>query len=240
MRKTVMTLVLVGLLALPVLAQRQRGGRGGFGQFGGEGALLMNKSVQEELKLTDKQKEEVKAISTKAQGMMKEAMEARQDGDQEKARELMTKSMEARTAGIKKLKDSLTSVQKKRLGEIEIQQAVKNKTATVFTREDVQAALKLTPKQKTTIKETLSDYEKDRKELMGNAGGGGRGGFNRENMKKLQELNKDTYEKISKSLTEEQTKTFSTLGGEKFELKNERPMGGRGGRGGDRKKKDDF
>ena len=56
MRKCVLTLALVGLLALPVYAQF------GFGGRGGTGMLLTNKSVQEELKLTDAQKSDVKKI----------------------------------------------------------------------------------------------------------------------------------------------------------------------------------
>ena len=69
--KTSLSLALVVLLASPALAQRQRQrqGGGGFGQ-----SLLLNKSVQEELKITKEQKEKLDPASKKVQEKMQEEL----------------------------------------------------------------------------------------------------------------------------------------------------------------------
>src|SRR4051812_44534424 len=71
MRKLLLTGALVALLATPILAQRPGGGRPDFTVF-----LLANKTVQDELKLTDKQKDALK----KAEESVKKA---RDGGDVE-------------------------------------------------------------------------------------------------------------------------------------------------------------
>src|SRR6185369_5869984 len=58
MRRLCLALLAVAVLSSPALAQRRLGSGG----FGG-GTLLTNKSVQEELKLTDEQKKQVEAVA---------------------------------------------------------------------------------------------------------------------------------------------------------------------------------
>ena len=53
--KTALALGMVSLLVVPAQAQRPGGGRG-FGQGGGGVALLTNKGVREELKVSDAHK----------------------------------------------------------------------------------------------------------------------------------------------------------------------------------------
>ena len=189
MRKVFLTMALVGLLVIPVLAQF-RGGFGG-GQLTGD-ALLMNKSVQEELKLTDDQKKIVSEVA-------------------------------------------------KRFAQISIQVATKNNDANIFKNDDVVKALKLTDKQKASVKETLSDLEKDAKEVMDDAKDDfrtkGKAAFT-----KVAGLRKEAYEKITKALTDDQSKAFKELAGDKFELKMEKGGFNKGGKGGKNKKdkKDDF
>src|SRR5580700_7030229 len=65
--KVTLALGLAALVASPALAQGRggRGGRGGMGAGGGATALLMQKSVQEELKVTEDQLTKVQGIMPK-------------------------------------------------------------------------------------------------------------------------------------------------------------------------------
>jgi hypothetical protein len=234
MRKLWLTLALVGLLALPVLAQRFGGGMFG-GGFSGD-ALLMNKGVQKELKLDDKQMKALAEISKAADEHRAKAREAFQDGDAEKGKEHMQKANEEQAKGLKKFKDTLNSEQQKRFQEIEVNVARQFTNPDIFKHAGVVKALKLTSKQQESLKEAMSDLEKDSKEVMEDAKGDFgklKGAF-----KKLQTLRKDTYEKITKGLTDEQQKTLKDIGGEKFELKFDKGKFGKGGK--NKKKKDDF
>jgi hypothetical protein len=240
MRKTLLTLTLVTLLALPVLAQRQpRGGFGG-GMQGGD-MLLMNKSVQEELKFTDAQKKIAADVAKATTELREKMMEAFKDKDKEKATELRTKITDETAKGAKKIKESLNSVQAKRFEQIEVQVATKSTDPKIFNRDFVKAALKLTDKQKETVKEEVSNFEKDAKEVMDDI----KGDFRkmRDAMTKVGGMRKEAYEKITKSLSEDQVKTYKTLGGDAFELKMERGGFGKDkgkGKRGDKKKDTDF
>jgi Spy/CpxP family protein refolding chaperone len=246
MRKTLLTMALVALLAVPVLAQRFGGGFGMFGGAQGGDRLLMNKSVQDELKLDDKQKKQLEEISKSAREEGRKAFEAMKDGDKEKAMEIFKKVGEEQTKSLKKFKDGLTSTQTKRFGQIEVQVAKQRNEVNIFKREDIQKALKLTDKQKESVKETLSDLEKDVKEVMEDAKGGGKEKRG-ELFKKLQTMRKDAFEKVTKAFSEDQNKAWNELSGEKFEYKEDKGrfggFGGKGKRGGKKdgdKKKDDF
>jgi Spy/CpxP family protein refolding chaperone len=237
MRKLLMTAALVTLLALPVLAQF----RGGFGRgMGGGQNILMNKSVQDELKLDDKQKEALKEIRTKQQENGKKARELFKDGEGEKAKELMTKSRDETTKALDKFRDGLTSTQKKRLTECEIQVATKRNDLGIFKNAAVEKILKLTDKQKDKIKEIQSDLEKDIREVFEE---GGKGNF-KKNIEKANNLRKDAFAKANKELTETQAKALKDAAGEKFEFKEENPFGGgKGkfkGKRGDKGGKDDL
>jgi RNA processing factor Prp31 len=243
MRKVILTLVLGALLALPVIAQRGRGMMAGM--MGGPDALLMNKSVQEELKFTDKQKSALTELTKKAEDEYGEKMrEAFQDKDFEKAGELRKKMGEDLTKGIAKFKDTLTSQQAKRYFQIRVQVASTQGNPRIFTDKEVQKALKLTDKQNATVKEAISDLDKDIKELMDDAGKDFQKRFAA--MKKQATMQKEYYSKVVKALTDDQRASWKELGGEKFELRMEGFGGGGGkgkgkGKGGkDKKKSDDF
>jgi hypothetical protein len=239
MRKMWLTLTLVAMIALPVLAQR--GGFGGFGLGGMSGdMLLMNKSVQKELKLDDKQTAALKEANKAAEEHMAKAREAFQDMDREKGMEHMQKANEVRTKALKKFKDdTLTSEQRKRFAEIEVYVGTKvNKDPNVFKETAITKALKLSDKQQETVKETLSDLDKDVKEVQADA----KGDFSKMKgmFKKMQSLRGDAFEKITKSLTEDQQKTLKELAGKEFEFKMDNPFGKGGKKGKKGKKKDDF
>jgi len=235
MRKVLMTAALVILLVLPVLAQRRGGG---FRGPGGPDMILQNKSVQEELKLDDKQKTALKEISTKQRESMTKAFELFKDGEKDKGKEAMTKATEETNKALAKLREGLTSTQAKRLTEIEVQRATATSNPNIFKNAAVVKILKLTDKQKDAVKETVTELDKDRKEVMEDAG------KDREKFKeartKVQKLQKDAFAKITKSLTEDQVKAWKDAAGEKFEYKeNPNPFkGGKGKRGKDKDKDD--
>ena len=202
LRTTLFALSAALLLAAPALAQPPRGGmqRGG----GGIGMLLGNKSVQDELKITDDQKKKIEEFAAKQQ----EARRGMQDLSQEERREKnqeLTKQAEAFA------KEVLTADQQKRIKQIVIQTA----GLRAFAMEDVVKELKLTDEQKEKLKALSDDMRKDQQELFSG------GGDQQENMKKFQALNKEYLTKASALLTDEQKKVWTELTGKPFELKME-------------------
>lgn len=225
-----LTAGLAVVLALPVLAQQPGGGRGGRGGFGGMGGdpkmLLLNKSVQDELKLTDDQKADL----AKVQDKIREAGKAARDsGDREKGRE----AREAAIKDIEKWQTALKPEQSKRLKQIQLQVSGLN----AFTEPDVQKELKLTDKQTAEIKDINENLTKDMRDLR-NSGGGDFAKM----MEKGRELRKEALDKVTGLLTDDQKKTWTEMVGEKFEMKFDGPPGGgkgKRGRGGQGQKQAD-
>jgi Spy/CpxP family protein refolding chaperone len=198
------------LAATPLMAQqpggRGRGGFGGFGGFGGgglTGMLSNNKGLQDELKMDKDQVDKLTEALAKVREDMRD--------DLAKLRDRQT-PMEERTAIGKKLNEAnekavasvLKPDQVKRLHQIENQQAGMN----VFNKEDVQKVLKLTDAQKDKLEDINKELTKDIRDLSGGgaggAGGRGRGGFNPENLTKMQDLRKEAMASAKKALTDEQ------------------------------------
>jgi Spy/CpxP family protein refolding chaperone len=237
MRKMILTLALGIGLVLPALAQFGPGFGGGFGQTSGD-ALLNNKSVQKELKLTEEQIKAIEELTSAQREAMKEAFPLFRE-DREKATEIMKKAQTEMTSGLKKVREGLTSEQSKRFSQIKIQVAAKNKDLKIFQDEEVVKVLGLTTKQQDTVKETLAGIEKDVQELRDEA----KGDFRkmRDIFKKSTELTSEGWDTVVKSLSDDQKKSWEDAQGEKFELKMDK--GGFGGgkqknKGG--KKKDDI
>src|SRR5262249_15418657 len=131
-------------------------------------------------------------------------------------------SQEQRTAITKKMSEAnakavesvLKSEQVKRLRQIENQQAKTN----MFSKEEVQKALKLTDDQKSTIQEINDDLQKDLRALpTGGQGGGGRP--DPDAQKKREGLQKEAMDHIVKVLKDEQKSALKDLTGEPFELR---------------------
>jgi hypothetical protein len=222
MRKTLLTLALVALLAIPASAQ--------FGFMPIDATMLLsNKGVQDELKLSDAQKKDLKTANDAFQEAIRKAREDMDFSGLATARQDQVKA-------IKKVQDKLDEKQAKRLAQIEFQQVTKGKMKNprIFANTHIQTALKLTSDQKKTVKTTITELDKDFKELDDEAKGDLQKGF--ANFKKKAELNNEAYEKITKTLDDDQKKDFDKAGGEKFTLKMDF-----GGFGKDKKKdkKDD-
>jgi Spy/CpxP family protein refolding chaperone len=213
----------LGLMLTAQAWSQQRGGRGFGGGPGGPGMLAQNKSVQQELKLSD---EQVKKIG--------EALTQVREKHQEEFQNFRDLSEEERTALRKKVNDEtskelasiLTPDQMKRFKQIELQQ----RGVGGLLEEDVEKALKLTDDQKDKIKTINEDAQKERRSLFQAArqgGGGGGGGF-AEVGKKMAALNKESMDKAMAVLTPEQVTTYKEMTGTPFDVKFEFGRGGRG------------
>jgi len=202
------------ILAVSPLLAQQRGP--GFGS-GGLGSLLTNKSVQEELKVTEDQKDKLSSAVKDTFAKYKEDLSAAfKDKDREKA-EKLSKAMSADVA--KAAEGTLKPEQMKRLHQIEIWAGLQRGNLGVLTHERVDKILKLTDKQKEAIKESGEALGKERRELFENAG---KDKDKREEItKKMEEKTKTAVDKFMSTLTSDQRKALKELSGEKFEIKFE-------------------
>jgi Spy/CpxP family protein refolding chaperone len=203
---------LLAVLAAPAYAQPGRGGMGGIAN------LMTNKSVQDELKLTDEQKEKVKKLSDEAREKFgKDIRQAFMDMDREKAQKLQAEQTEF---VLKALPDAIKADQLKRLKQIELQvQGVR-----AFTSEHVQKDLKLNDKQKEQIKTASEEASKTLGELRRELFGARDDKEKRDEIqKKIATTTKEATEKITSYLTDDQKKAWKDMTGEKFEVKFERP-----------------
>lgn len=217
-RLSLFALCASALVVSPTFSQPPGGGRGGMGmmQMGramGMSQLLGNASVQEELKLTNEQKEKVKEFSTKMQEKQREARSALRDLSPEEMREKMQEMTKANTEAAEKFaKDVLKPEQVKRVKQIAVQQA----GVAAFAMEDVRKQLKITEEQADKFKTMGEDLQRDIRELFS-------GGFDREamqeNMQKIRSLNKEYLAKAVGTLSDDQKKTWTEMTGKAFELK---------------------
>ncbi len=187
------------------MAQQQRQ-RGGFG--GGAIFLLGQKSVQEELKLSEDQVQKVKELSDK----QRESFQGLRDLSQEDRR---AKMQEMAKANDKALAEILKPGQLKRVKQISLQQ----QGAFALVNPEVAKALNISEEQKDKIREIQT---KARDESQGL-------GRDEEGAKKRQEIRKATNEKVMGVLTAEQKAKLKEMQGKPFEGKFEfrRPGGGR-------------
>jgi Spy/CpxP family protein refolding chaperone len=190
--------------------QRQRPG-GGFG--GGTTFLLQQKSVQDELKLSEEQVKKIKELSDK----QRESFRGLRDLSQEERR---TKMEEARKANEKAVAEILKPEQLKRVKQISLQQ----QGARALANPEVAKTLNLTSEQTDKIKKIQEEARAARGER------GQRGRLDEEARKKLEEARKATNEKIMNVLTAEQKTKLKELTGEPFKGEIVRPQFGGGNR----------
>jgi hypothetical protein len=219
-------------LAIPVVWGQQGRGRGFGGGFGMSLTFLAGqKSVQEELKMTEEQTGKIKELGDKQNEartkFREETKDLSKEDRQKKFEEYMAKAPERTKAEEKAVSDVLKPEQLKRLKQISLQQQGSRAVATP----EVADALKLTSEQKDKIKTIQEDSVKEMRDLFG-----GGGGNREEARKKMEELRKATSEKVMGVLTDEQKAKYKELTGEPFKGEIARP--GFGGGRGERRKKD--
>jgi Spy/CpxP family protein refolding chaperone len=193
--------------------RRQRGGFGG-GFGGGVVFLLDQKSVQDELKLSDEQIKKVKALSEK----QRESFRGQRGQRGQRDEETRKKMEEARRAADKTVAEILKPEQLKRVKQISLQQ----QGARALSNPEVESALKLTDAQISKIKSIQEETRTARGQR------GQRGQRDEAARKKLEEARKATNDKLMNVLTDEQKAKWKELTGAPFKGEISRPQfGGR-------------
>jgi Spy/CpxP family protein refolding chaperone len=210
----ILAAAIVAMASSPALAQeqqRQRQRPGGFGGGFGGGTtfLLQQKSVQDELKLSEEQVKKIKELADK----QRESFRGLRDLSQEERR---TKMQEAAKANEKAVAEILKPEQLKRVKQISLQQ----QGARALSNPEVATALNLTSEQKDKIKSIQEEARAARGQR------GQRGRPDEETRKKLEEARKATNEKLMNVLTAEQKTKLKELSGEPFKGEIARPQFG--------------
>jgi len=200
---------IVAMAVSPALAQQRqrqpgRGFGGGFG--GGTVYLLTQKSVQDELKLSEEQVKQVKELQEKQRADRPNF----QGGDREEIQKKMAERRKAENEAVAKI---LKPEQLKRVKQIGLQQ----QGARALNNEEVAKALKITDEQKGKIREIQMKAFEEMRDV-------GRG---EEARTKIQELMKKTNEKVMGVLTAEQKTKLKEMQGKPFTGKIERQQFGR-------------
>ena len=216
MRNAMMTACCFGLAAListPANAQGQgRGMMGGMGQMAGP-ALLSNKSVQKELKLSDEQIAKADAAGQAYMAKVREKTSGLQDASADERREIMAEVQKmATTEGKKVVEDVLKPEQVKRFHQISLQA----RGIQAMEDPEVQAKLKITSEQKDKLK-SIQDDSREKMTDMREKFQGDREGM----MKAMTEMRKEVFEKAVGVLTSEQKSMWKEMTGEPFEIKME-------------------
>jgi hypothetical protein len=222
--RLVLSLVAVALIASPALAQRQPRQ---------QGSLLANKSVQEELKLSEDQVKKAteveKTISDKRQEEMGKLSAEERRG--EKGREIRQKFASELNAELSKV---LKPEQQTRYKQIQFQQTVTRAIAGAGGRRPggggggmqrafyevptVANAMKFSDEQKEKLKALNEEAKKKIATAREDAG---------DDRAKAREATakivKETLESIQKALTAEQKKKWEDMSGKPFTLRVERP-----------------
>lgn len=199
-------LALVATAALASSAFAQRGGFG-FGRGGGGANMLRMPEVQTELKLTDDQKTKVAAALDKLREQRQNSGQDFGSLSQEERQKLMA---QRRAEDEKALSEVLNADQMKRFHQLQLQQ--QGLSAAVMDK-SVADELKITDEQRTKIQTIVDDQRNAMRELFQ---GGGGGGDRQAMMQKMQELRKQTDDKIAAVLTSGQKSKWKEMTGASF------------------------
>jgi Spy/CpxP family protein refolding chaperone len=203
-----LALAVVALAATAVQAQPRGPGFGGGTLF-----LLTQKSVQEELKMSDEQVKKVTELEAKQREAFRDFRDLSREERQKKFEEMAK-------ANTKAIGEILKEDQLKRVKQISLQQ----QGLRALANPEVADALKLTDEQKDKVKAVGEEARKEMQALFG-------AGLERdEARKKMEEIRKASDEKLMGILTDEQKTKFKELQGEPFKGEIRRPQFGGGGR----------
>lgn len=205
----------------PVSAQQRRGRRGG-GRGVTRVQLTSLKNVQAELKLTDEQKKLTAEISEKLNADRTEMMREARDGGGGFA-EIREKFTKMNAEATSKLVAKLDDAQKKRLTEVFVQVNGLNS----LRDKEVSATLKITEEQT----KKLTEVQTKNREAMREASRNFRDMSDEERQTATKKMTKESNERFTAVLTDEQKEMFRKLKGEKIEIDMTQLRGRRGGRG---------
>ena len=210
MRKLGFVLVALALVAVgPSQAWAQRQGRGGgFGGGANNVMLIGQKSVQDELKLSDDQVKQATALAEKQRTSFGQSSDLQ-------PQERRQKAQEAARENDKAIADILKPEQLTRFKEISLQQ----RGAQAFNDPEVAQVLNLTSEQKEKIREIQQGSRAEMREALQAGAGGDRA----EARKKAEALRASVNEKVQGVLTPEQKEKFKTLTGAPFKGEIIRP-----------------
>lgn len=213
MRAFIKAALAIGLFA-GLTAPAQAQGPGGRGMGGG--SLLSNKAVQKELKLSDEQIEKAdKAAAEIREKMMEKFSELRELEGEERQEKMATLQKEL-AADSKKVSDEiLKPEQAKRLEQITLQFGLQQGGAQYLSSNpDLAAKLKITDEQKNKLKDLVDDSRAKQQELRDSA----QGGDPAEMRQKFLAFQKESQEKVTALLTDEQKAAWKELTGEPFTI----------------------
>jgi hypothetical protein len=175
--------------------------------------LAANKQLQEELKLGKEQIEQIMAAVEQVHADLKDDIATLLDPDKPRE-ELVEAIKKVSKATAKALGGILKPEQTKRLDQIRNQLDGIH----LFENDKVQKALEFTKEQTAHIKATI-EKTKDKRRLMAMVQAAY--GSSPELREKMQALNKEALESITKTFSEPQKKAYKDLVGEPFTLKPE-------------------
>jgi hypothetical protein len=164
-------------------------------------ALLASKQVQEELKLTDEQKDSIRKL---AREMRPARGEGRPDRDE------MQKRAEKFD---KKLAEILKPEQMDRFKQIRIQ--IQGPRA--FSNTEVVKALAITDEQQKKVKDILAET-REQIQALGRPDPDATPAERKEHLEKMQKVTKEAVGKCLEALTAEQREKFEKLRGKPFEI----------------------
>jgi len=204
MRKLVLTAALAALIVSPALAQFPVPGRGLL-----SGMLILQKSVQDELKLTEKQTDELKETQ---KAMMRSLIESFKDlgFDKEKIAEKMKELSDKNKKDVSRI---LTAAQNARLGQLEVQFGGLQSLASKDLADD----LKLTEGQRDKVRNLSEEFAKSSREIMSEAGRDPKS--RAEAMAKIQKLGRDLTTKAVGDFNPDQRARWQELTGAPFEFR---------------------
>jgi hypothetical protein len=174
--------------------------------------LLLNESVQKELKLSDEQLLKVKEVIHDVRQKHRPEMEKLRD--RLKLLEMMRASGEE---VLKRMDGILNAEQIRRLKQIRRQKD----GLRAFSDKEVEAMLRLTEEQKSRIKGLAEELSQRSKQTLEE----GAGSNFESALRKLAALRKDLLQKAVDGLNAEQKKTWKELTGEPFEIRHISPAG---------------
>jgi Spy/CpxP family protein refolding chaperone len=200
-RSAVLTIGTMVLAAGAALAQGF-----GFGPIGGGAMMLRMPEVQTELKLTDAQKTKVSEMLEK----MREERQSAFQGLQGQGPEAFQKKLaEWRASEEKQVAAILNADQQKRYRQLQFQA----RGISAVADKPVADELKLTEEQRGKVQAIVGAQRQEMRSLLD--GAGGPGNF-QELRPKLEALRKQTDEKITALLTEDQKKQWKEMLGPSF------------------------